>query len=159
MSMIGRKPDEVPRGYALSEACSYLRRSQQEFAKAGLLRQLKKTHPTARKNPFQALEPVERLEINLFRQAGPVAGKLAQADAPWLHAREPGYSNAPDCPCSACDGMALADPSTPADERAAQAHSNSWPRRLCGFVELNDKTGAKKPPHRWPGDALLEKII
>jgi hypothetical protein len=37
MSIIGRKPNELPRGYELTEVCSYLRRSSEELDKAGIL--------------------------------------------------------------------------------------------------------------------------
>ena len=161
MSLIGRKPNEIPRGYELTEVCSYLRRSNQELDKAGILRQLKKTYPNGRQNPLYDVEQVETLEINLMRHDGLVAFKVLQPDAPLLHALEPGYSNELDCTCPECDGIALADPRTHEDERAAQVQSNSWPRLLwcfaCGFVEVSYKTGGEKPQHRLLGAALSEK--
>ena len=161
MSLIRRKLNEVPRGYELTEVCSYLRRSNQELDKAGILKQLKKTYPNGRQNPLYDVGQVEALEINMIRHDGLVAFKVLQPDAPLLHALEPGYSNELDCTCPECDGIAIADPRTHEDERAVQVRSNSWPRLLwcfaCGFVEVNYKTGGKKHQHRLLGAALPEK--
>ena len=139
MSLIGRKPNEVPRGYELTEVCFYLRRSRQELDKAGILKRLKKPYPYGRQNPLYDVEQVETLEINLIRHDGLVAFKVLQPDAPLIHALEPGYSNELDCTCPECGGIAIGDPRIPAEERAALIQSNSWPRLLwcfaCGFVE------------------------
>ena len=162
MSSIGRKPNEVPRGYELTEVCSYLRRTSQDLDKAGILRQIKKTYPHGRQNPLYDVDQVETLEINLVRQDGLIAFKVLQPDAPLMHAFEPGYSNELDCTCPECDGIAIGDPRTHKDERAAQIQSNSWPRLLwcfaCGFVEINYKTGGKDLSIVCLGSLFLKKI-
>ena len=161
MSLIGRKPNEVPRGYELTEVCSYLRRSRQELDKAGILKRLNKTYPNGRQNPLYDVEQVETLELNLIRQDGLIAFKVLQPDAPLIHALEPGYSNELDCTCPECDGIAIADPRTHEDERAALIKSNSWPCLLwcfaCGFVEVDHKPGGERSQHRLLGKTLPEK--
>jgi hypothetical protein len=155
MYSIVRKPNDVPRGYTLTELCFYFRRSRQELDKAGILKRLKKSYPNGRQNPLYDREQVEKLEINLIRQDGLVAFKVLQPDTPLLHALEPGYSNELDCTCPECDGIAISDPRVPAEERAALIQSNSWPHLLwcfaCGFVEITHKTGGDELPYRLLG--------
>jgi hypothetical protein len=161
MALIGKKPNEVPRGYELTEVCSYLRRSSQDLEKSGILRRLKKTYPHGRQNPLYDVDQVETLEINMIRHDGLVAFKVLQPDAPLMHALAPGYSNELDCTCPECDGIAISDPRIPAEERAAQIQRNSWPRLLwcfaCGFVEVNYKPGGERTQHRLLGKTLPEK--
>ena len=161
MPLIRRNPNEVPRGYTLTELCFYLRRTRQDLDKAGILRRLKKSYPYGRQNPLYDEEQVEALETNLIRRDGLVAFKVLQPDVPLIHALESGYSNELDCTCPECGGIGISDPRIPAEERATLIQSNSWPRLLwcfaCGFVEINYKTGGEKPQHRLLGAALLEK--
>ena len=162
MLLLRRKADELSRGYEIAEVCFFLRRSQQELDKAGILKRLKKTYPYGRKNPLYDAEQVKKLEINLLRHDGLVAFKVLQPDAPLIRALEPGYSDDLDCKCPECGEFALGDPRTPEDERAALQLSNSWPRLLwcfaCDFVEITYKMDGEKPQHRLLGESLPEKI-
>jgi hypothetical protein len=158
MLLVRRNPNEVPKGYTMTELCSYLRRTRQELDSAGLLRRLKKTYPNGRQNPLYDVEQVEALEINLIRHDGLIAFKVLEPDIPLIHALEPGYSNELDCTCPECGGIGISDPRIPAEERVAQVQSNSWPQLLwcfaCGFVEVNKKPGEETHQHRLLGNTL-----
>jgi len=161
MPLFRRNPNEVPRGYELTELCFYLRRTRQDLDKSGILRRLKKSYPYGRKNPLYDVDQVEALEINLIRQDGLVAFKVLQPDVPLIHALESGYSNEFDCTCPECGGIGISDPRIPAEERATLIQSNSWPRILwCfadGFVESKYEIGETKTQYRLLGDVLPER--